>query len=208
MKAASSREEGTPLLCPLSPPSRPKPGFRTWGVVDGREAPSGEVQFSRTVQAAGARVHAWRTVLAWSDRQKLERLDIPESSHPATRENYSGQTPLLLGTVFAPEDKRERGSDLLARTRHLTPNLSASFLPEPPPVAAIRGGRGWLINGTHNVVKIREGKRKRYLIRAGRPFVLKQIKQPGIGKTVSLRQEKLLCSRNIKMIRESWYLKG
>lgn len=90
----------------------------------------------------------------------------------------------------------------------LRPNLSASFLPEPPWVAATRGGRGCLLNGTHNVIKIREGKRKGYLIRPGRLFVLKQIKQPGIGKTASLRQEKLLCSRNIKMIRESFTLKG
>lgn len=120
---------------------------------------------------------------------------IPKISHPAVRENYSGQTPLLPGTVFA-------------QTFSLRPNLSASFLPEPPWVAATRGGRGCLINGTHNVIKIREGKRKGYLIRPGRLFVLKQIKQPGIGKTASLRQEKLLCSRNIKMIRESWYLKG
>lgn len=84
---------GTPLLCPVSPPSRPKPGCRTWGVADAREAPSGEVQFSRTVQAAGARVHAWRTVLAWSDSQKVEGLGSPRADTPPPARITLGKLP-------------------------------------------------------------------------------------------------------------------
>lgn len=43
----------------------------------------------------------------------------------------------------------------------------------------------------------------------GRPFVLKQIRQPrNRRKNRKSRQENLLCSQNIKMNRAGWYLNG
>lgn len=89
------RERPSSALC-RTPPPRPKPGCRTWGVADAREAPGGEVQFPMTVKVADSRVHAWRTVLAWSANQKVERLGSPRAATPPPARITLGKLPFCL----------------------------------------------------------------------------------------------------------------
>lgn len=95
----SQQSRGTPLLCPVSPPPPPhfppKPRCRTRGVAGAGEARCGEVRFPRTAQAAGVRVHAWRTVPAWSASQKVERVGSPRSATPYGRITL-GKLPFCL----------------------------------------------------------------------------------------------------------------
>lgn len=97
-RSQQSRE--TPLLCPVSPPPPlhfpPKPRCRTRGVAGAGEARCGEVRFPRTVQAAGVRVHAWRTVPAWSASQKVERVGFPRSATPPYGRITLGKLPFCL----------------------------------------------------------------------------------------------------------------
>lgn len=96
--------------CPSpSPPPLPALGCRSWGATDAGEERRGEVRFPRAVQAAGTRLHAWRTEPACSaSRAKWEGWDSQEWL-PRHMQNYSGQTPLSPGTVLllAPEGVRE-----------------------------------------------------------------------------------------------------
>lgn len=92
----SQQPRGTPLLCPVSPPSRPKPRCRTRGVADAGEGRCGQVRFPRTVQSAGARVHAWRTVPAWSASQKVERVGFPRTGTLPHGRITLGKLPFCL----------------------------------------------------------------------------------------------------------------
>lgn len=86
---------------------------------------------------------------------------IPNNGHTVTRESCSGPSPLCQALdARLPEDVVEWG--LRPARWDLTPNLSAILPPRAPTC-----GWGRLLNGTHNTVKIREGKEKTFDL--GRP---------------------------------------